>query len=130
MIVEFSVGNFRSINDVQTISFSATGLKSPEEFSVVDKNNIFEVDDSRLLKTIGIYGANGSGKSNIIRALEYFLTAIRNEASSESSLGSLCDPFLYQDNAIETESLFQIVLIIGKKKYRYGFTVKKNIHAK
>ena len=126
MIVEFSVKNFRSIKELQTISFSVTGLKSSEEYSIVDKNNIGIEEDNRLLKTIGIYGANASGKSNIIRALDYFIQAIKNEASSESNLSPLCDSFLYQEDALELESFFQIILIVEKKKYRYGFTVKKN----
>src|SRR5579862_1071029 len=126
MIVEFSVENFRSIKEMQTLSFQATGLKSPEEFSIVDKNNIETECGIRLLKTVGLYGANGSGKSNIVRALDYFLRAIKKEPSSESNLSSLCDPFLYQDDATETASFFQIILIISNRKYRYGFTVKKN----
>lgn len=126
MIVEFSVKNFRSIKDLQTLSFVATGLKSPEEDKEVDFNNISTIGDNRLLKTIGIYGPNGSGKSNILRALDYFIETIRNEASTESRLGALCDPFLYQDNPNDQESYFQIVILILNKKYRYGFTVKKN----
>lgn len=126
MVVEFSVKNFRSIKELQTISFVATGLKSPADFYEVDTNNIEEEGDLKLLKTIGVYGANASGKSNVIRALEYFLQAIKNEASSESNLSNLCDPFLYQENAFDTESFFQIVLFVNKKKYRYGFTVKRN----
>ncbi|OFX23503.1 MAG: hypothetical protein A2033_16120 [Bacteroidetes bacterium GWA2_31_9] len=126
MIVEFSVKNFRSIKELQTISFVATGLKSPAEFSDIDKNNIAEEGDMRLLKTVGLYGANASGKSNIVRALEYFIQIIKKEPSSESNLSLLCDPFLYQENSNDTESYFQIVLIIENKKYRYGFTVKRN----
>lgn len=126
MIVEFSVKNFRSIKELQTISFVATGLKSSKEYAEIDENNIAEEGGMRLLKTVGIYGANASGKSNIIRAFEYFLQAIKNEASSESNLSALCDPFLYQENASDTESFFQIVLFVNGKKYRYGFTVKKN----
>lgn len=126
MIIEFSVKNFRSIRELQTISFLATGLKSPESEPEVDKNNISEINGIRFLKTVGIYGSNASGKSNIIRALEYFLKVIRSEANPESNLKALFDPFLYQDNASETESFFQIVVLIEGKKVRYGFTVKKN----
>ncbi|MCF0049229.1 ATP-binding protein [Dyadobacter sp. LJ53] len=125
MIVEFSVKNFRSINTLQTLSFVATGLKSADEYSEVDENNICEEGDLRLLKTVGIYGANGSGKSNIISALNHFLTAIKSEASASSNLEYLNDPFLYQDNSEQTESFFQIVLLLNGRKFRYGFTVKE-----
>ncbi|MCD9017504.1 AAA family ATPase [Parachryseolinea silvisoli] len=126
MIVEFSVQNFRSIKDLQTLSFIATNLESPEDLNYVDANNIVSMGDLKLLKTLGIYGCNSSGKSNIIRALDYFIRAIRNEASTESRLGVLCDPFLYQEAPYKQESFFQIVAVIEDKKYRYGFTVRRN----
>jgi AAA15 family ATPase/GTPase len=124
MIIEFSVQNYRSIKELQTISFVATGLKSSADNSEVDTNNIAEEGGNRLLKAIGVYGANASGKSNIVRAFVFFLIAIRNEASTDLNL--LFDPFLYQENDIDTVSFFQMVLIINNKKYRYGFTVKRN----
>jgi uncharacterized protein len=126
MIVEFSVKNYRSIFDLQTVSFLATGLKSSTENELVDQNNIFTESDVNLLKTVGIYGANASGKSNIITALEDFCDAIHELPSPSSRLGSLTQPFLYQENPEQTESFFQIVLLVKGKKYRYGFTVKKN----
>lgn len=129
MIVEFSVKNFRSISDLQTISFVATNLKSSKENEEVDSNNIVSADGTRILKTIGIYGANASGKSNIIKAFEFFCEAIADLPSPESRLSKLVQPFLYQNNSDATESFFQIVLIIEGKKYRYGFTVKKNLEA-
>jgi AAA15 family ATPase/GTPase len=79
----------------------------------------------KLLKTIGIYGANASGKSNIIKALEFFCNAISDLPSPESRLSKLSQPFLYQKDLGDTESFFQIVLFVEDKKYRYGFTVKK-----
>jgi AAA15 family ATPase/GTPase len=130
MIVEFSVKNFRSISDLQTISFVATSLKSSEGNENVDINNIVTEKGVKLLKTVGIYGANASGKSNIIKAFEFFCDAITDLPSPESRLSKLAQPFLYQDSAEETESFFQIVIIIEGKKYRYGFTVKKNPDSK
>lgn len=129
MIIEFSVRNFRSISDLQTISFVATNLKSSKENENVDLNNVVLDHGMKLLKTIGIYGANASGKSNIIKAFELFCEAISDLPSPESRLSKLAQPFLYQDNPENTESFFQIVLIIEGKKYRYGFTVKKNPEA-
>jgi len=130
MIVDFSVKNFRSIKELQTISFAATGLKSSKQYSEVDKNNIADSGETNLFKTIGIYGANASGKSNIIKALDYFIKIISKEPSSSSNMNSLCEPFLFQDNCEKIESFFQIVLIINNKKYRYGLTVKKNMTQK
>ncbi len=130
MIVEFSVKNFRSINDIQTLSFVATGLKSPDKYSYIDNNNVFIKKETTLFNTIGVYGANASGKSNIIKGIDYFIKAIVSQPSSVSNLGSLCQPFLYQENSEETESFFQIVVIIKDTKYRYGFTVKKNLDNK
>lgn len=130
MIVEFSVKNFRSINDIQTLSFVATGLKSAEKYSYIDENNIFDKKDTRLFNTVGVYGANASGKSNIIKGIDYFIKAIISQPSSVSNLSNLCQPFLYQKNCNETESFFQIVMIIKDVKYRYGFTVKKNLDNK
>ncbi|TAD85802.1 MAG: ATP-binding protein [Bacteroidetes bacterium] len=129
MIVEFSIKNFRSISDIQTVSFVATNLKSSKENEFVDLNNIVSDNGMRLLKTIGVYGANASGKSNMIKALEFFCEAISDLPSPESRLSKLAQPFLYQKDSVDTESFFQIVLIIEDKKYRYGFTVKKNLEA-
>lgn len=126
MIVEFSVKNFRSIADLQTISFVATNLKSSKENESVDLNNIASDNGMKLLKTIGVYGANASGKSNIVKALEFFSEAVADLPSPESRLSKLAQPFLYQHDAANTETFFQIVLVLEGKKYRYGFTVKKN----
>ncbi|MDZ7878814.1 MAG: ATP-binding protein [Saprospiraceae bacterium] len=114
---------------MQTISFASTNLKSSEENKIVDSNNIVSDNGVKLLKTIGIYGANASGKSNIIKALEFFCEAISNLPSPESRLSKVAQPFLYQDDSENTESFFQIVLMIEGKKYRYGFTVKRKTEA-
>lgn len=127
MIVEFSVKNFRSIYDLQTISFVATNLKSSKDNVDVDTQNIYADGSQKLLKTVGIYGPNASGKSNIIKALEFFCEAVGDLPSPESRLSKLAQPFLYQQDAIDSESFFQIVVMIKGEKYRYGFTVKNNL---
>ncbi|ELY2018355.1 ATP-binding protein [Flavobacterium psychrophilum] len=130
MIVEFSVSNFRSINEIQTLSFSTSGLKSKEEFSFIDENNITENHGQKCFNVLGLYGANASGKSNIVKALDYFIKTISAQPSSVSNLSSLCQPFLFQNKIEETESFFQMIFILNDTKYRYGFTTKKNIEKK
>ena len=72
MLVEFSVSNFKSIKEKQTLSLIA-------DESNVKSDNVFtpmEGDEIRLLKSAVIYGANASGKSNIIQAFSTFFQFI------------------------------------------------------
>jgi len=124
MILEFSVKNFRSIRDLQTISFAATGLKSKDE--ELDKNNIVNIDGQRILKTIGIYGPNASGKSNVLRALQAFSGMVIFSNQPISQFSEIGYPFYYQANPEHTACFFQIILLINGHKYRYGYTVNNN----
>jgi AAA15 family ATPase/GTPase len=63
MLLEFSVSNFRSIKDMQTLSFLATAMNEHET-----TNTSQATDKVRLLKSTAVYGANGSGKSNLVKA--------------------------------------------------------------
>ena len=123
MIIEFSVKNYRSIRDLQTISFKATGLKSPAG-SEIDSNNIVKSDGVSLLKTVGLYGPNASGKSNMLMALSYFTRAVSMLATNSRLISPLYDPFLFETS--NEGCFFQIVLLLNGKKYRYGFVVNKS----
>src|ERR1035441_3627685 len=73
MLIRFSFENFRSIRDRQEFSFAATVLKDLPE-SVVHPDGL----SVGLLKTAAIYGANASGKSNVLRAFEFVRGAVRD----------------------------------------------------
>lgn len=122
MIIEFSVKNYRSIRDLQTISFKATGLKSPAG-SDIDADNIVKSNGVSLLKTVGLYGANASGKSNMLMALSYFTRALSSLSIASKLLVPLYDPFLFEPT--DEGCLFQIVVLLNGKKFRYGFVVNK-----
>ena len=67
MIAEFSIENFFSIKSVQKISFE------PSADTFMSNEYSYEVKDGvRLLKVGIIYGANASGKTNILNAIEFF----------------------------------------------------------
>lgn len=125
MLIEFSVGNYRSFKDVVTLSMEATALKARDES--VDENNVFEAGkNQRLLKSTAIYGANASGKSNLVRALRFMRSFVLNSAR-ESQAGDLID---VEDFRLSTEtedepSYFQVVFLINDKQYTYGFEVDK-----
>jgi uncharacterized protein len=68
MLIEFSVGNYRSFKDVVTFSMVAAPIQHEDE--EIDRNNIFTATkEIYLLKSAVVYGANASGKSNLIRAI-------------------------------------------------------------
>ena len=64
MLIEFSVGNYRSFKD--TVTFSMVAAKITAQDKRLDEDNVFKVDDDlSLLRSSAIYGANASGKSNL-----------------------------------------------------------------
>src|ERR1039458_4018101 len=85
MIVDFSVENFRSIKEMQTLSMSAANIVS--KYKEVDAQNLIKVSDKlSLLKTKAIYGANASGKSNLIKALIAFINVVTKSLKDDSIL--------------------------------------------
>jgi uncharacterized protein len=129
MILEFSVGNFRSIKDIQTISFVASPIVSKNK--EIDENNTFQATDKiRLLKSLAIYGANASGKSNFLKAMIAFKTIISTNGSHSLVLSSMIEPYLLSTDTENEATFFQIIFITEGFTYRYGFeATKKEINS-
>lgn len=124
MVIQFSISNFRSIYHIQTLNFRATNLVSEDK--EVDKRNIAEIGSNRILKSVGIYGANASGKSNIIKGFSFFKHMISHSLTIDNLSKSEISPFKQTSEKIDNFGYFEIVLIIETKKYRYGFTLNEN----
>lgn len=121
MIIQFTVANFRSINKPQVLNFRATSLVSEDKD--VDKRNIAILGSNKVLKTVGIYGANASGKSNVIKALAFFRSMVTNSLTDEDTSTYGFNPFLQSTVKVKHYGHFEMVLILDLKKYRYGFTL-------
>ena len=65
MVLEIGLRNFFSINEEVVLDLRAGNINNVK--SKYLKNNIFKFDDIEVLKTVALYGANASGKSNIIK---------------------------------------------------------------
>ena len=79
MLIEFSVGTYRSFKDVVTFSMVAAPIQ--HENKEINLNNVFAATKGiNLLKSAVIYGANASGKSNLIRAISFMGDFIINSA--------------------------------------------------
>lgn len=124
MLIEFTVGNFFSFKD--KVTFSMIGANSVKEFDSTHVNkDIF--DKYKILKSAVLYGANGSGKSNLFRALSFMknfiLTSYRETLSEENSSknNQSSNNFLLSGELENNPSHFEIVFNTSNKRYRYGF---------
>jgi hypothetical protein len=125
MLIEFSVGNYRSFLDPVTLSLVAADISSkPAE---LDTNNRFQVaPDLHLLTSAAIYGANASGKSNLIKALNFMRTFVLTSSRETQTLDRInVDPFLLSTATINQPTFFEIVFRIEGTQYRYGFEVTR-----
>lgn len=125
MLVDFSIGNFRSFNKIQTFSFKATGLVSEDR--TVDEKNIADIGGNRCLKVAGVYGANGSGKSNVIEALQFFSGMVISSIEVDDLATSASNTFRFSSEQPDHWGYFQVILILNGSKYRYGFTLGKDV---
>lgn len=123
MLVEFTVGNYRSFREPQTLSLLAAPLKSKD--SSLDENNVFDVPNNpSLLTSAVIYGANASGKSNLFQALDFMRSFVLESPKETKATGGIdVEPFRLSTVTSDQPSHFEIVFIASGKRYRYGFEV-------
>ena len=123
MLLRFSVENFLSFASKQTLDFTAVGTCKERL-----KENTFNICGETLLKSIVVYGANASGKSNLIHALgflRHFIIISSKESVSSEEIP--VTPFVLNQHGKNEPSKFEIELIINQKKYLYGFHVTKQL---
>ena len=115
MLVSFSVANFRSFSSEQTFSLVASNrLKG------VHEGHLATIPDSseNVLRAAIIYGANGAGKSNLFKAIQFFkaiaLGPVRNEGLINRK------PFQL-GGFTEKTSDFDLQFVAAGKLYRFGF---------
>lgn len=121
MLIEFSVGNFRSFQKRVTLSMVASNIRSRDRD--LDEHNVFAIGDKvRLLKTAAIYGANASGKSNLVRALRFMRRFVLNSSKDAQAQDRIrVEPFKLSTKTENAPSSFEIVFLLGGTRYRYGF---------
>ncbi|MEM6502672.1 MAG: ATP-binding protein [Cyanobacteria bacterium P01_C01_bin.89] len=123
MLIEFSVGNYKSFKQKVTFSMVAANLVSKDKST--DEKNTFAVDEElKLLKSAAIYGANASGKSNLAKALEFAGWFMVNSSKDTQSTDAIrVEPFKLSTETEEEPSFFEIIFVLEGRKYRYGFKV-------
>ena len=133
MLVQFSFKNFKSFKDESTLDLSAASIKEHQY-------NLIELSpDNRYLKIAAIYGANASGKSNVLEAFDFMsdyvvhsLILDGDDKDDDRNIREhLSVPnFLFSNSSKNQPSEFEAFFIINNTEYQYGFILdNKKIHS-
>ncbi|MFA6715438.1 MAG: ATP-binding protein [Victivallaceae bacterium] len=115
MLISFSYENFRSFKDEKTLNMTAASISECPE-------NVFVASGQKLLKSAAIYGANASGKSNLVLAMKR-MRAVVMFSSRESYAKKLLPvkSFQLSDSVADKASKLEVCFIADGVQYRYGF---------
>ena len=118
VLIRFSVQNFMSFKNGVSLSMECAPISEHEE------THTFAVDNYHFLKSVVIYGANASGKSNLLLALHFMRDFILN-SSKESNATEEIDVAPYRLSTVTENqpSIFEIEFLRNERVYRYGFSV-------
>ena len=114
MLINFSFGNFRSFRDTKSLRMEAGRVDDLTE-SVIEK------DGFRLLPVAAIYGANSSGKTNVIKAMGMFRYIVTKNSKLDPDDTLFQVPFLLDVQTREAPTVFEIQILLEGVVYRYGF---------
>lgn len=119
MIINFKIKNFGSIKDEQILSFEATKSTHLEDYYVIEP-----IKGLRLLKLCLIYGANASGKTMVLMALEFLRKLVLSPVSKKTDTLNY-NPFLFDPVTPGQNTILSIEFIQGKIKYFYSVEFNK-----
>ena len=112
MILNFSIQNFGSIKDKQTLSFEADKSDHLEEAYVT------RCGGRRILKLALLYGANASGKTTVLKALD-FLRKLVVEPKSKKTERLDFEPYLFDPDTPKQPTVLSIEFIRNEVRYAY-----------
>lgn len=118
MLLQFSCSNHKSIKDKVTFSTVASSDNTFEE-------NLRPFSNVRVLRSAVIYGANGSGKSNFISALEFMRNLVSESINHQPGQGVFQAPHKLSVKQVPSE--YDIQFVKNDVRYAYGFSIVNNL---
>lgn len=119
MLVNFTFKNFRSFRDEMTLSMEAASIQELSEAVV-------KSCDEELLPVAVMYGANSSGKSNVLKALKAMRDVLLNSVKLNPKDKLDAEPFCLDLTSAEQPTAFEIQFTLNGSKFRYGFDYTAN----
>ena len=121
MIAEFKIKNFYSIKDEQTLSFIPTNDNTSRDIYTEEV-----ADGVSLLKIGCIYGSNASGKTNILKALDFFSQFMINDNLNKGDeIGVV--PFLLDDVSDKERTQFEMTFYLNREKYKLNLVLDNKV---
>jgi hypothetical protein len=122
MLIEFRVENFKSIKEEVMLSLLATKDSSLEENTI--KTDI--MTKAALLRTAVIYGANASGKSNLLQALVFLKALVTKSHTHQKGTKIRFSPFKLDKEFLSKPTKFRVTFIKNDMKYVYGISFNED----
>lgn len=114
MLLSFTVGNFRSFKGSKTFSMKAASIQEHKDF-------VRESNNTKLLPVAAVYGANSSGKSNLLSALKTMKNTLLSSVKTNPTEKLKTDTFKLDEEYPQKPTLFDVVFSTNGTTYRYGF---------
>lgn len=119
MIINFSVKNFECIKEEVTLSFEANKSDDLEDYYIVEPKK-----GLRLLKLGLIFGPNASGKTTVLRALDFLRALVLSPLEKKTDTLNVV-PFLFDSTSPHEDTLFELEFIHENIKYSYKIALNK-----
>lgn len=115
-ILRFTIENFRSIAEQKSIVF--TPVRHVDGMA----SNVAERGKYQYFRTAVIYGANSSGKSNLVRGLAAMRYLVSSSVKINDAESLSYEPFLLSSDKAKEPTLYELDFLIDGVHYRYGFS--------
>lgn len=122
MILELRLANLFSLRDEISLDLQAANIQTQKSKAL--EGNIFSVGGESLLKSIAVFGANASGKSNVIKAIRACVEIIRSSHNYNEDTIFGFTPFKF-DGYDQKPSSFYMRFIMDDIEYEYSFTMTR-----
>ena len=122
MVLEIRLENFFSINEEVVLDMRAARIQTKKAVEL--EGNTFVCNDERMLKSVAIYGANASGKSNVIKAIRACVQMIFESHNYNENTVFGFKPFKF--GGLEKPSRFLIRFLIDGIEYEYSFSMTQS----
>lgn len=113
MIVEFSIQNFRGIKDEVVLSFIPENTDRLQDYYIIEP-----IEGFKLLKMGLLYGPNGSGKTTILKALDFLRDLVLKPAEKRTEELSF-KPFLFDAKTPRENTFLKLTFIHNGYRYVY-----------